>query len=1023
MKKKALQIRLLGDIEVARGGVALKLPQSKKTRALLAYLVASGRTHRRERLCSLLWDITDDPRGALRWSLSKLRPLVDEPGHPRIIASRDAVGFEPGDAVIDLVWVRQQVKSATSPPALEQLAAMFRGEFLEGLELSEFHDFQAWCVALREEARGLHVAVLSALIDALRAEPIKALSHTRTRVQVDPLNVAARCDLIRLLAACGHRREAEQQVELGTRLFRDLGSGSPAELERAWMEVRDAAVAVAAPGETSPVALPLAEISSVPPPSDLVGRAAESARLRAALNEVAKRHLRVVLLGGEPGIGKTRLLAEVAGWVRARDGTVLDGCAYEAESGRPYGPWIDALRRLPAVKVGQTLGSDLAPLLPELGREAPAGESRDRLFGAVVELVAARAHSAPPVLLSFDDLQWCDAASAELLHYVVRMHRHRPILVVLAARPGELPDNEPVQRLLRGLRHDALLDEIELGPLSADATQELVGGVVAGPEAVRVSVQSAGNPFFALEIARSIREQGEAVPTTLRQLVRDRVERLPPDASDVLTWAAVLGRTFGAHRLAELSSLDIDRLVAALTVLERHGLLRTVSATRDGAAYAFAHDIVRQSVYGETSEPRRRLMHARAARALEVRAASDASLFSDVAHHASLAGDDALAVAACVAAGRHCLRLFANHEADTLGRRGLRHAERLPERERVAMSLELTEIRLAARRPEQPDEIARTLETLAERALDLGCAEHARLGFHLLSYLRWEEGEWADAKRHMLRAEEVSRDSDESARVVAMAEAARCLALLERDLPNAEALLLEARSRSARLSSEPTAIADAEGMLRLHQGRFDEADTLFQRARVLARREQDHYGEYSALEHLVMLELERGDFARARSLCVDLTRIAGRLREGSEAPFADALAAIATHALEDAGSTELDGALAALRAVDAKHRLAFALTRAAEIDIRRGDPETARRRAEEALAAASALGRPTEKAIAQVAIARASAVLGERAAAQRTLAKLRGDELRGVARHAIEAIETLRREIAADSAEARQELS
>lgn len=1028
MKRKPLQIRLLGDLELLRGDELLKLPQSKKTRALLAYLVASGRSHRRDRLCALLWDVTDDPRGALRWSLSKLRPLVDEPGRPRILADRDSVGFDPGDALVDFAWVRQQMRApAPSLDTLRDLAAVFRGEFLEGLELPEFHDFQAWCVALREEARALHVTVLNALVQALRAEPAAALPHARVRVQVDPLDVPARVALIHILAACGHRREAEQQVEIGSRLFRDLGSGSPAELERAWMEVRDRSGAIGKVAETpvpfEPPAAPepQAEAHGAAADAPLVGRTEEWAAIQATLDEVLRRRLQVLVLSGEPGIGKTHLIHALAATVRERGGTVLDGCAYEAESGRPYGPWIDALRRLPAAKVGATLGSDLAPLLPELARDAPAGESRDRLFGAVVELLAARAHSAPPVLLAFDDVQWCDAASVELLHYGVRMNRHRPVLVVLATRPGELPDNEPVQRLLRGLRHDGLLDEIRLEPLPPETTQQLVAGLVDETLAARVSAQSEGNPFFALEIARSMRSRGDSVPTSLRQIVRDRVERLPADAADVLSWSAILGRTFGVHRLAELSSLDIDRLVAALAVLERHHLLRTASVPRVGDAYGFAHDIVRQVVYSEMSEPRRRLMHARAARALEARAAADASLYSDVAHHASLAGDHDLAASACITAGRHCLRLFANREAESLARRGLRHAESLAERERVTRSLELTEIRLAAHRPDDSGAEARMLEQLAERALDLGCNEHARLGFHLLSYLRWEDGDWGDAKRHMLRAEEASRGSDESSRVTAMAEAARCLALIERDLPNAEALLLEARARSTRLDCEPTVIPDAEGMLRQHQGRFEEAGELFERARVLARRQQDHYGEFHALEHLVMLELERGHLPRAHVLCAELTAIAGRLREGSEAPFARVLTALAAHALDQGGAADLDAALAELRAADAKHRLAFALTRAAEIDLQRGELERAQARAAEALAAASALGRPTEKAMARLVLARAAVALGATDVARDHLKPLQGEELHGVARPTIATIESLQRELDAPRARASQE--
>ena len=151
-----LTIRLLGELEVVRGTETLALPPSKKTRALLAYLVVTRRTHRRERLCELLWDVPDDPRGALRWSLTKLRGLVDEPGRSRIVANRDTVAFAPDDTAVDLLLLRELVKqgpSAIPLPSLVQAAGTMRGLLLEGLDLPGSFAFQAWLTAEREEAR------------------------------------------------------------------------------------------------------------------------------------------------------------------------------------------------------------------------------------------------------------------------------------------------------------------------------------------------------------------------------------------------------------------------------------------------------------------------------------------------------------------------------------------------------------------------------------------------------------------------------------------------------------------------------------------------------------------------------------------------------------------------------------------------------------------------------------------------------------------------------------------------------
>ncbi|MCP5372686.1 MAG: alpha/beta fold hydrolase [Hyphomicrobiales bacterium] len=211
-----LTLNLLGRLEVLRDGAAVELPPSKKTRALLAYLAVTGRPQRRERLCELLWNIPDDPRGALRWSLSKLRAVVDDGGEGRILADRETVAFDPAGVEIDLRAVagrlgRDPGKVATAD--LAALAGRFRGDFLEGTDFPELHDFQAWLVAEREEARALHARILDELCRRLAGDPEAALPHARTRVEIDPYNAAARAELCRLLAAAGRHEEAARQAE------------------------------------------------------------------------------------------------------------------------------------------------------------------------------------------------------------------------------------------------------------------------------------------------------------------------------------------------------------------------------------------------------------------------------------------------------------------------------------------------------------------------------------------------------------------------------------------------------------------------------------------------------------------------------------------------------------------------------------------------------------------------------------------------------------------------------------------
>lgn len=952
-----LSIQLLGEIEVRRGGKRLALPQSKKTRALLAYLILTRKTHRRDRLCALFWDVTDDPRGALRWSLSKLRSLVNEGDTKRIVADRESASFEPAGAQIDVDRVCSSSIEDARTEDLEDCAKTFRGELLEGLELPDFHDFQAWLVAEREDLRARQRKILSTLVDRLSSTPEAALGHARALVEVDPLDEHSRARLVELLGQTGRRKEAEQIYESGTRLSRELGSRLSGVLEAAWrsLDTKSEPSAPAAPP-------PAPEHRLVDTPDRIIGRDAECARLTRTLSEVAsERQVRVLFLTGEPGVGKTRLLTELISQARGQAGTVLDGRAYEVEGNRPYGPWIDALRRLDAAILGSAIGSELAPLLPELGITPDTNRTRERLFNAVVDLVAERAKAAPPVLIVLDDIQWLDDASAELLHYLVRMSRSCPMLVGLAARDGELVDNDAALRMIRSFQRDRLVVDIPVPPLDREATQTLARRIAPNADAERLFTTSAGNPLFVIESARVGSGLNDDVPDTLSELVRGRLDRLPPEAADVLRWGAVLGRGFAVNHLDELTTLGVDSLMKALETLERHAL---ISSDETDSGYSFCHDVVRTVVYADVSQPRRRLMHRRVAEVLDEESETDESLAGTVAHHAALAGDAAMATKACIAAGRRCLRLFASSEAFALARRGMRYAEALKDPEQTTAMIELMAVSYDARRPEDRVEAGRKIEELAERALDFGLARHARIGYQLLSYLRWEGGEWSAAQQLTKKAELVTRGGDDRQRAVALAEAARCLALLERDLTQAESLIVEARALAERTGAVARALPDATGLLCAHRGQVDEARALFEEARTVARKEGHREGEFEALAHRVMLEIQTGGYAEARRSSETLLELAAKLREGSEGPFARALAALSTFALEgEPAVASVDAALEELRMVDAKHRLAFTLTRSALIDLERGKADRAATRAEEALSVAEILSRASETAL------------------------------------------------------------
>ncbi|HVS77298.1 MAG TPA: BTAD domain-containing putative transcriptional regulator, partial [Steroidobacteraceae bacterium] len=242
----ALEFNFLGDLTVLRDGDALELPPSRKTRALLAYLALNPRAFNREHLCELLWEVPDDPRGSLRWSLSKLRRLVDDAARRRLVADRLSVRLDATDVAVDVAALKALAESglaAASVETLEDASARYRGNFLEGLDLSSFHQFHAWCIAEREHASRAQTAVLNALVTRLSADPPRALVHAHALVALAPYDEAARAALIRLLVALGRAEEAARQYELGTRMLREMGTQPTGRLYRALHGVPGAASA------------------------------------------------------------------------------------------------------------------------------------------------------------------------------------------------------------------------------------------------------------------------------------------------------------------------------------------------------------------------------------------------------------------------------------------------------------------------------------------------------------------------------------------------------------------------------------------------------------------------------------------------------------------------------------------------------------------------------------------------------------------------------------------------------------
>ncbi|MFY0990643.1 hypothetical protein [Halomonas sp. C05BenzN] len=470
--------------------------------------------------------------------------------------------------------------------------------------------------------------------------------------------------------------------------------------------------------------------------------------------------------------------------------------------------------------------------------------------------------------------------------------------------------------------------------------------------------------------------------------------RLTPTAREVLHWASVLTPRLDPGLLGRVTDLDAGRIGEALEAAER---LQLLHAGERGLG--FCDERIARRVHDGISPARRQLMHRHVAELLARDKALDLEHAADLAHHAQLSGDPYLATRAMVTAGRLCLRFFANEEALRLAYKGSAMAERLSGARRICLMLELREVMLSAAPLEDWEATAGELVTLAEQALEHGALAHARLGYHLASHVRWAHGQWADAREEALQSERVTRSADDSEQIVAMAETAKCLAMLERDLEQAREMLADAWALAAQRRLSHPALPMAQGLLAWHGNRVDEADARFKEARTLCKASGDRLGEFQANEYLMMMDVEHDRFDAAQSRCRLLVELGGKLRDGSEAPFALAARGLCHYALTD-DATLLAEALDPLRAADAKHRLSWMLNRAARLDLQRNRPAAAITHAREALAHAQALERATGQLLAHHVLAQAHRVTGDAAAHQYHAAAVAALEQAPVARWA-----------------------
>ena len=1004
MGEKPLQIRVFGELQVLWGGRPVALPASKKARALLGYLVVTGRQQSRERLAELLWDAPDDPRAQLRWCLWKLKPLLGRGRASHLVADRESVAFDPSGAEVDLVRLRSLLAGGVeqaATAALEEAAASFRGELLEGLDLPDCYRFHEWCVAERETLRALQVAVLSRLVARLADSPEAALRQARAWVAVDPLREEGHVEVVRLLAELGRPREALAQYDSCRRILEtELGARPSVRLEQVRASLSRAPQG-AAPAKPTAARAARPEPGAIP----LAGRTHERSLIEDAAGTLAAdTKPGGLLFVGEPGIGKTRLLEDLAQRVRQSGGLALYGRAFEAEQARPYGVWIDAFRSASGAGVEQPLRALLEPpAVADGGSASP--RTRERLLEGVVEGLA-RLRGERPLVVILDDIQWLDEVSAALLHYATRSPACERVLFACGARAGELADNAACLRAVRALVRERRLTEVALAPLDQSATAEIVRAVGADLDAIRVFGESAGNPLFTLEVARALSRGGGALSETLEQLIGDRLLLLEERTREVLPWVACFGRRVSPERLAEITQIPLPHVLTVLDDLERFSIVR--SAGED--SYDFTHDLIRQVAYRRVPVPRRRLLHVRIARALAALVDNDGSLAGQVARHAAEGGDSDLCVSASVRAGQHCLRVFAFAEAEAMADLGRHHVAKLPKLERIRQHIALLKILVhPGVRLHRPQGLGAEVAAVCGEAQEAGLIADLTEGVHLLGwlhYMRW--GGFPRAQAHALQIMELVRKLPAPQNVAALASSARCLALLE-------VHMLEARAMFDELAAYGPAAAEllhfqwGLGLVRRWEGNVEEARRSLNAGAQLARGQGDLWTEFECTSGLAAVELESGNAAAVSSVCDQLRPLASKLGDGgTEGPLVEVLDALAAASTRASNSdARLEAALAVLSKMDAQYVLAYALNAAAEIDLAVERWERAAKRAGQALAAARNSGRAPEIARAHILLARAAVGRGDVAAGRGHLQQLEAGDYGQLSHHARAGLEAL----------------
>ena len=641
-----------------------------------------------------------------------------------------------------------------------------------------------------------------------------------------------------------------------------------------------------------------------------VGREAEFGELRGELDEALAGHGRVLMLVGEPGIGKTRTAEELATYAQVRGARALWGRCREDEGAPAYWPWVQAIRsyvrEADPVALGWQLGgvaADVAQLVPEAAErtgqtakppDLEGEEARFRLFDSVTTFLTTVAADRP-LMIVLDDLHWADEPSLRLLEFAARELAGSGLLIVGTYRDVELGRHHPLAGVLSELATMEGSRRVTLRGLDTEDVARYVkmSADIDPPPGLAEAVhqQTEGNPFFLGEVVRLLTSEGMlkegaspsswqlSIPQGVREVVGRRLDRLSERTNGLLTVAAAIGREFDDELVARVAGVRVEELREAAD--EAMGE-RLIVHTGQPGRWGFDHALVRETLYGELSGAKRAKLHAKIARTIEDIAPGDPERLGDLAHHyleAGAAGDPERAIDyANLAAGR-AIEQLAYEEAVELYEQALEVVgldTKPSERRRLQLLLALGEAQASSGQfPRSRETFDKAVE-IARAMGDGGALIEAALGLGRVTEVGYADEKIIDAVSAALDA---CGDGDSAARAGLLSTLST--EELWRDLDLSRELAIEALEMARRVGEPETLALALHRRLIMEQHPNSSSEhrlELIDEMEAVA--EASGLGEFLTRAHAFRLRelLELGDIAAADREIEAYTKVAEELR-------------------------------------------------------------------------------------------------------------------------------------------------